>query len=41
MADSSGLALFVCVPSEAHGRGYCQVLIAGLIDIFRRILSWR
>src|SRR3990170_9040140 len=36
MADSSGLALFVCAPSEAHGRGYCQVLIPGLIDIFRR-----
>src|SRR3990172_1257027 len=36
MADSSGLALFVYVRSEAHGRGYCQVLIAGLIDIFRR-----
>ena len=36
MADSSGLALFVYVRSEAHGRGYCQVLIAWLIDIFRR-----
>jgi iron(III) transport system permease protein len=36
MADSSGLALFVCAPGEAHGRGYCQVLIPWLIDIFRR-----